>query len=284
MQGIITVILLVCLVYIGVVVSRYADGNLEAFQGRIKKRNFKRTKLWQNVCEYYGLIAANNIFPMTYILPNDLHEFNCDYDEKKQYISKTLNSGMRKGIFLHEKGDSLDDIAVIQEYIPNPLLINGFKFDIRSFLLVECGRGIFLYRPFYNVFTELPFDYKSRDRRRKINQAGTQEKHYDVNGLPRTSQDLEALGYNVDSISQDLIEKLRLIVWATPEMCNPADDGKRHMFGVDTEILSDGSVKIIEINSDPQVTFDDGWKKRFCRPVKEAKRKGIIAGDWVRLK
>ena len=56
------------------------------------------------------------------------------------------------------------------------------------------------------------------------------------------------------------------------------------MFGVDTEILSDGSVKIIEINSDPQVTFDDGWKKTFCRPVKEAKWQGVIAGDWVRLK
>ena len=148
MQGIITVVLLVCLVYIGVIVSRYPDGNLEAFHGRTEKRNFKRTKLWQSVCEYYGIIAANNIFPMTYVLPTDLHKFNCDYDDKKQYISKTLNSGMRKGVFLYEKGDSLDNIAVVQEYIPNPLLINGFKFDIRNFFWLNVAEESFSTGPF----------------------------------------------------------------------------------------------------------------------------------------
>ena len=243
-----------------------------------------RSDIWTHVLKGHGHSMACSIFPRTYVLPRDLDQFNNEYSRKKEYIYKTLLSGERRGVFLYEEGDDLSNSAVIQEYIPNPLLINGFKFDIRCFLVIDCDRGAYLYRPFYAVYTEEPFDYHSKDRKKKINQVGQKDEHYMQYGLPNTDDALRAEGINVDKTVQELAEKLSIIIEATPQLCGSDDDGRRQVYGVDAEMLADGGVKVIEINSRPQLTFKSSWKSRITNPVKKYRDEGVTnPGMWIKI-
>ena len=249
------------------------------------RRYLNRSDIWLNVLRTHGLSMACSVFPRTYVLPNDLDQFNSDYSQNKEYIYKTLASGERKGVFLYNNGDDLSNSAVIQEYIPNPLLINGFKFDIRCYLVVDCDHGAFLYRPFYAVYTEEPFDYRSKERKKKINQVGQTDEHYTVNGLPTTDDAMRAQGINVDHTIQQLADKLSIIIKATPNMCGKNDRGNKHVYGIDAEMLADGDIKIIEINSKPQLTYDrSSWKSDITDPVKQYRDNGIIKpGMWIKV-
>ena len=243
-----------------------------------------RSDIWTNVERKHGLSMACSLFPRTYILPHDMGDFRTEYSPNKEYIYKTLASGERKGVFLYEEGDDLSDSAVIQEYIPNPLLINGFKFDIRCFLVIDCDTGAFLYRPFYAVYTEEPFEYRSKNRKKKINQVGQTDEHYMQNGLPNTDQALREQGIDVDRTMQELGEKIAIIMAATPEMCGRKDGGRKQVYGVDAEMLADGSVKVIEINSRPQLTFESPWKSAITKPVKRFRDEGIMnPSSWIKV-
>ena len=275
-------IMLLLLLILGVVLlngSRIASGTDIA--GR---RYLNRSDIWSNVLEKHGLSTACSIFPRTYVLPADLALFQKEYRRDKEYIFKTLNSGKRKGVFLYEEGDDLSTAAVIQEYIPNPVLINGFKFGIRCFLMIDCDQGAYLYRPFYAVYTEKPFEYHSKDRAKKINQAGQRDDHLLRYSLPATDAALKRSGVDVDDTLDKLANKLAVIVKATPQLCGMIDMGKRQVYGVDAELLADGDLKIIEINSRPQLEYDSQWKSRLIRPVKHYRDKGVrIQESWIQL-
>ena len=214
-------------------------------------------------------MQAEAIFPKTYILPKDNALFLKEETSHKEYIAKTLYSGGRVGVFLYEPSmkKNLHDFAVIQEYIGNPLLINGFKFDTRLFMVVDCKKGVFLYKPGYNVYTAKRFQYKSKDRDRKINQAYAGDDHYDIHNLPRTTSELFMYHVPYDQIIYDVAMKLRKIILATPTDICPM---KTSIYGVDMEILDDFDSKIIEINSKPSTRFKKTpWKNELTRALRD---------------
>ena len=135
-----------------------------------KKYPFLRTKIWKNVVNNYGQKRAEEIFPKTYIMPDDTNAFLKDENINKEYIVKTLFSGSRKGVFLYNPNmrNNINNYSVIQEYIENPLLINGFKFDTRLFMIYDVNNGFFLYKDGYNVYTKDRFNYKSNRRSKKL--------------------------------------------------------------------------------------------------------------------
>lgn len=82
-----------------------------------------------------------NFVPETYLLPDQYNEFYSQYCKNKQttWIHKPCGSSQGKGIFLL---NSLNDIpanepCIVSKYIPNPLLINDLKFDVRIYVLVS---------------------------------------------------------------------------------------------------------------------------------------------------
>jgi tubulin polyglutamylase TTLL6/13 len=83
-----------------------------------------------------------NFFPQSWILPTEWNDFNHSFKPKKGqcFISKPDHGCQGKGITLFRTPSNIlnpsEKDAVVQAYISNPFLINGFKFDFRVYVLV----------------------------------------------------------------------------------------------------------------------------------------------------
>ena len=85
--------------------------------------------------------AEYSFFPDTWILPIDLSDFKIQARKNRTYIVKPDNSCQGKGIFLTQNVESVavsfDQGLVAQVYINRPFLLDGFKFDLRIYVLVS---------------------------------------------------------------------------------------------------------------------------------------------------
>lgn len=82
-----------------------------------------------------------NFLPKTFILPLEMSQFEQEYNKnKKIYIVKPHNRSQGKGIIVTEEIETIYarlekySSLVVSEYIDNPLLINGYKFDLRIYV------------------------------------------------------------------------------------------------------------------------------------------------------
>jgi len=234
-----------------------------------------RVLIWEKTVHKFGLLEAKKIFPMTYILPRDIE--SCIKDSNEHFILKTLRGFQRKGVILvNNKYDIYKNkynYEIAQVYINNPLLINKFKFDVRTFIVVDCNYGIYLYKNSYNVYTKYPFNFKSMDRDKKINQVFTEDLHYDENNLPRKFEDLTEYNINVNKIYNNLAKKLQKVFIACEDICSFDDinnnENKYNIYGLDFEVLNNLEPIIIEINSGPSLNFDEKWKQDITDNLEE---------------
>lgn len=79
-----------------------------------------------------------NFYPKTWVLPGDWIDFKNNWSKSKFFILKPEASCQGKGIFLVNKIEDVNpnERYVAQEYIKDPLLIDGLKFDLRIYVLV----------------------------------------------------------------------------------------------------------------------------------------------------
>jgi len=96
-------------------------------------------KCYQEMGKQFGK-EQFDFHPRTFILPDDLDQLTKFMeDNKKQMIMKPPNwfNGMGIKMIRNSKDiPSKQGRAIIQEYIDNPFLINGLKFDIRLYVLI----------------------------------------------------------------------------------------------------------------------------------------------------
>ncbi|EFB23742.1 hypothetical protein PANDA_020163, partial [Ailuropoda melanoleuca] len=110
------------------------------------------------------VLKMEEFFPETYRLDirDEREAFFTLFDENQMWICKPTASNQGKGIFLlrnqeevaalQVKTQSIEDdpihrkmpfrapqARVVQRYIQNPLLLDGKKFDVRSYLLIACA-------------------------------------------------------------------------------------------------------------------------------------------------
>jgi hypothetical protein len=80
--------------------------------------------------------------PSFFILPREYDEYQHDVERHPgaMYIQKPLASSRGRGIKMVVKPKEMprDATVLVQRYIRNPLLIGGFKFDIRLYCVVTC--------------------------------------------------------------------------------------------------------------------------------------------------
>ncbi|OWF50223.1 tubulin polyglutamylase TTLL2 [Mizuhopecten yessoensis] len=109
----------------------------------------KKDCLARNLKRMKGVHGAGvyNFSPIAFNLPNDYTRFVAEYGKLKQqcsdskhllWICKPADLSRGRGIFLFRDISDLqyDCNAVVQQYIPNPFLIGGYKFDIRVYVAV----------------------------------------------------------------------------------------------------------------------------------------------------
>ncbi|KAI3365462.1 hypothetical protein L3Q82_010553 [Scortum barcoo] len=93
-----------------------------------------------------------NIFPRTWCLPADYSDFQAYTRAKKSktYICKPDTGCQGKGIFITKSSKDIQagEHMICQVYISRPFIIDGFKFDLRIYVLVtSCDPfSIFMFR------------------------------------------------------------------------------------------------------------------------------------------
>ena len=275
--------ILILVVFIFLIICVFPR-NIERFYNHeiCGRSNLNRIALWKNVKNKYGIKIADWIFPRSYLLPDDISVLQ--QDKNKHFILKRKWASLRNGVDLY---DNKNDIVknhhkydIAQVFIKKPYLINGFKFDIRIFMAVDCNLGVYVYKKGYNVYTKKPYKYDTLDRECKINMAYAPDNHYDINRLPRTTDELQL----PDKVWYILGKKLGYILGACDRLCCSGDRGYGNVYGMDVELLENMEPKIIEINSTPSMNFTEKWKIDFLAKMKQdIRRKNFTSNDWMQI-
>lgn len=141
--------------------------------GKIKSEVYLSLKHWQKVNHHPMTMECTNkdkmnqnlagmvqkfgkafdFVPKTYLLPQELALVIRDSEQKKHqrryYIVKPNCMSQGRGIYVT---DNIQAVAtknmqglLISEYVQNPLLINGLKFDLRLYVLITCFNPLRVY-------------------------------------------------------------------------------------------------------------------------------------------
>lgn len=92
--------------------------------------------------------------PTAFILPNDFSRFLAQYNKLRvggrtaeYWICKPVDQSRGRGIFLFQDVKDLvyDCSVIVQRYISEPLLISGYKFDLRIYVCVKSFHPLTVY-------------------------------------------------------------------------------------------------------------------------------------------
>lgn len=89
------------------------------------------------------------IFPATWMLPADLVDFKAQFNGRKNktFIVKPSRGCQGKDILLTRsmEGINLHENYIAQRYLHRPYLLDGFKFDLRLYVLITCVEPLRVY-------------------------------------------------------------------------------------------------------------------------------------------
>ena len=238
-----------------------------------------------------------NFAPMAFNLPNDYRKFVAEYSKQKEgkrnlWICKPADLSRGRGIFLFRELKDLtyNCAAVVQKYIPNPLLISGYKFDLRLYVLVTSFHPftVYIYHEGLVRFGTEKFDLSSTDNvfshltNTSINKLGpsySAEKDRVGVGCKWSLKQLRAY-FHQHSIDDRLLwQRITSLVVLTllmqaPEVPNDRSNHCFELFGFD--VLVDDNLKpwLLEVNFSPALgndcPLDIAVKKPMLRDMIQA--------------
>ncbi|CAH1228092.1 TTLL2 [Branchiostoma lanceolatum] len=172
------------------------DWNLHWRTTRFRVSDYNQTMSWQRLNHYpktdaitkkdclaRNLRRMRGVFgptvysfsPQAFNLPNDYTKFVAEYTKMKQaepdkphfWICKPADMSRGRGIFIFRDLGELtyDCQAVVQRYMTNPLLISGYKFDLRIYVCVPSFHPltVYIYQEGIVRFSTEKFDLSTID-------------------------------------------------------------------------------------------------------------------------
>lgn len=114
----------------------------------------RKNRMGQNLNRMQKLFPKEySFYPRTWVLPTEMNDFRTQFDNggnslnNKIYIIKPDAGCQGRGIFLTRTIENVpfNENVVAQVYIKKPLLIDGFKFDLRLYCIVTCVKPLRMY-------------------------------------------------------------------------------------------------------------------------------------------
>lgn len=114
----------------------------------------RKNRMGQNLNKMQKIFPKEYAFyPRTWVLPSEMADFRTHFDNNgnalnnKIFIIKPDAGCQGRGIFLTRSLDSvpMNENVVAQVYIKKPLLIDGFKFDLRLYCIVTSVKPLRVY-------------------------------------------------------------------------------------------------------------------------------------------
>jgi len=124
----------------------------------------RKDRLWMHFAQMaksYGK-GCFDFVPETYVLPDNFDAFlKCYQRSRCNWIVKPNASSCGRGIFILKDLSELplDETVVVSRYIEDPLLIQGYKFDLRVYVLVTSYDPLkaYIYREGLTRFASAPY-------------------------------------------------------------------------------------------------------------------------------
>ena len=124
----------------------------------------RKDRLWLHFAQMaknYGK-GCFDFVPETYVLPDNFDAFlKCYQRSRCNWIVKPNASSCGRGIFILKDLSELplDETVVVSRYIEDPLLIQGYKFDLRVYVLVTSYDPLkaYIYREGLTRFASAPY-------------------------------------------------------------------------------------------------------------------------------
>lgn len=239
--------------------------------------------------------ALYEFSPVAFIMPNDYVKFIAEYSKERQsvgrpsyWICKPVHLSRGRGILIFQDVKDLvyHCTVIVQKYISNPLLISGYKLDLRLYVCVTsfCPLTIYTYEEGLVRFATEKFDLSSLDNvyahltNTSINKYGASYKTYKEGigcGCKWTFSKFRSYLriFGVDDML--LWQKMNNIVILTLLAITPLPEASNcfELFGFD--ILIDDKFKpwLLEVNYNPALcldcSIDDTVKRKLLHDIVE---------------
>ncbi|KAM4690548.1 tubulin polyglutamylase TTLL5 [Rhinophrynus dorsalis] len=110
----------------------------------------RKDRLYKNMQRMQQNHGVRNfhLLPQTYLLPAEYQDFcNAFSKDRGPWIVKPVASSRGRGVYLVNSPSqiSMADNILVSRYISNPLLIDGFKFDVRLYVLITSYDPLLIY-------------------------------------------------------------------------------------------------------------------------------------------
>lgn len=213
----------------------------------------------------------NNTVPVTYIIQNELelNEFKKQFNQNKMYILKK-NVQRQKGCTITNNLEYIlqnaNEYVVCQELLINPYLIDGYKINLRVYLLIIIKKtpNLYIYNDGFIYYAPKKFDPSSVDDNVHITTGYIDRKMYD--NKPMTIQEyLKTLNiHDKNTLNFNIKRVFKNVHKSYYNYLSKYDSSNKTNFvicGADIAVDINLNCKLMEINKGPDLSYKDDRDK-----------------------
>ena len=220
---------------------------------------------------YFSKVKA--FFPITFVLPDDREKlFNImKCYPKTQFIVKPPNGSCGSGIKIVTFNDfySIQRGYVVSEYISKPLCIDGFKFDMRVYVLVTSFAPLraFVAKEGLARFATESYTNYSTDSYVHLTNAtlNKHSKHWSSDFKWKLTELLTEINHRYNVSEEEIMEKIINVISVTlalvqpsmaPKVRTEAIEPYFELYGFDLLLDRKFDIWLLEINTNPSLNYN----------------------------